>query len=114
MRADLTIEIVVVAERLTGQSRVVYVSDFAPVDQAMEMFVSDPGKLIALYHQDAYRNDILRARRHQNAMVYPGNDLHEKMILVGQVRGKLMIDHDSHIEVSRAQLHLTNIPVDEI
>lgn len=113
MRADIVIEIIVVAEKLTGQSRVVYISDCAPVDEAMDMFVSDPGKLIALYHQDAYRNDILRARRHQNAMLYPGAP-HEKMILVGQVRGKLEIDHASHIEVSRAQLHLTNIPIDEI
>jgi hypothetical protein len=113
MRADITIEIVVVAEKLTGQSRVVYISDCAPADEAMDMFVSDPGKLIALYHQSAYRDDTLRARRHHNAMVYPGK-LHEKMILVGQVRGKLIIDHASHIEVSRAQLHLTNIPIDEI
>lgn len=113
MRADITIEIVVVAEKLTGQSRVVYLCDCAPVDETMDMFVSDPGKLIALYHQDAYRDDTLRARRHQNAMTYPG-DLHEKMILVGQVRRTLAIDHASHIEVSRAQLHLKNIPIDEI
>jgi hypothetical protein len=113
MRADITIEIIVVAEKLTGQSRVVYVSECAPVGEAMEMFVSETGKLIALYHQDAYRNDTLRARRHQNAMVYPGMP-HEKMILVGHVRGRLDIDHESHIEVSRAQLHLKNIPIDEI
>ncbi|MGZ3157576.1 MAG: hypothetical protein ACXU7D_09185 [Burkholderiaceae bacterium] len=113
MRADITIEIVVIAEKMTGQSRVVYISDCARADEAMDMFVSDPGKLIALYHQSAYRDDTLRARRHQNAMVYPGMP-NEKMILVGQVRGKLTIDHDSHIEISRAQLHLTDIPIDEV
>lgn len=114
MRTDITIEIVVVAEKSTGQSRVIYISDFAPEGQAMDMFVSDPGKLIALYHQDAYRNDILRTRRHQGNMIYPDHARQEKMILVGQVRRKLDLDLDSHIEISRAMLHLNNIPIDEI
>lgn len=114
MRTDIAIEIVVVAEKSTGVSRVEYISDFLTGDQTMDIFVSDPGKLIALYRPQAYENPLLKTRRAENSMLYPGDGLQEKMILVGQVRGQLIMDLASHIEVSRAHLHLQNIPIDEV
>ena len=113
MHTDVTIEIVVVIEKATGRNRVVYLSNIAPAEQAMDLFVSETSRLIALYHQDAYNDDVLKARRTQNNMLYPGSTT-EKMIFVGQVSRTLKYDLDSHIEVSRAQLHLKHIPIDEL
>ena len=112
MRHDMKIEIVVLVEKASNQSRVVYFSEFAPADQPMDMYVSETGRLIALYHQEAYGNDTLRTRRDQNCMIYPGS-LNEKMVRVGQLYGTLPAD-GSHAEVSRAPLNLKNIPVDEL
>jgi len=112
MRTDLTIEIVVLIEKATGRNKVVYLSDFAAADGALDLFVSETNRLIALYHQDAY-GDTLKARRNQNNMLYPGSDS-ERMIFVGQLLNALKFDSTTHIEVSRAQLHLKHIPVDEL
>jgi hypothetical protein len=113
MRTDLTIEIVVLIEKSTGKNRVVYLSDYARAEGALDLFVSESTRRIALCHQDAYDNDTLKARRNQNNMHYPGSDI-ERMIYVGQLLSSLKCDSTTHIEVSRAQLHLKQIPVDEL
>lgn len=111
MYVDLVIEIVVLAEKASGASKVFYCSDFAPEGQALDMYVSEQERAIALYHPAAYADPVLGERHRRQAMTYPGRP-QEKMLLVGQVRGAVVID-DEHIEVSRAPLHLKSIPVDE-
>lgn len=112
MRTDLTIEIVVLEEKNSGDSKVFYCSDFAPVGQALDMYVSEQECSIALYHQAAYADPVLGERHSRKAMSYPGRPA-EKMVLVGQVYGALPVDPASHVEVSRAHLKLKAIPVDE-
>ena len=113
MRSDILIEIVVMIEKATGKNKVVYLSSVAPAEQAMDLFVSETNRQIALYHQEAYEDDTLKARRNQNNMLYPGSTT-ERMIFVGQVVRALRFDPDLHFEVSRAQLHLKHIPIDEL
>jgi hypothetical protein len=112
MRQDVTIEIVVILEKPAGLSKVVYCSSVVPAGQTMDLYVSEIKKSIALYHPEAYENDILRTRRAQNSMTYPGTQ--EKMLHVGQVTTSLSLNPQSHMEVCRAQLHLTGIPIDEL
>ncbi len=113
MRIDILIEIVVMIEKSTGKNKVVYLSSIAPPEQSMDLFVSETHRQIALYHQDAYNDDILKARRNQNNMLYPGSAT-EKMIFVGQLSRTSKLDPAAYIEVSRAQLHLKHIPIDEL
>ena len=113
MRTDIMIEIVVLIEKSTGKNKVAYLSSIAPLEQSMDLFVSETNRQIALYHQDAYNDDTLKARRNQNNMLYPGSTT-EKMIFVGQLLHALKLDMSLYIEVSRAQLHLKHIPIDEL
>ena len=113
MRTDIMIEIVVMIEKSTGKNKVIYLSSIAPLEQCMDLFVSETSRQIALYHQEAYNDDILKARRNQNNMLYPGSTT-ERMIFVGHLAHALKFDPDSYIEVSRAQLHLKHIPIDEL
>lgn len=113
MRTDVVIEIVVLIEKSTGKNRVIYLSECAPADRALDLYVSESSRRIALYHQHAYDDDVLKARRNQNNMVYPGTT-DEKMIFVGHVMNASRHDPATHLEVSRAPLHLKNIPIDEL
>lgn len=113
MRIDILIEIVVMIEKSTGKNKVVYLSSIAPPEQGMDLFVSETNRHIALYHQDAYNDDILKARRNQNNMLYPGSTT-ERMIFVGQLVHAMKLDMNLYLEVSRAQLHLKHIPIDEL
>ncbi|MDP9109446.1 MAG: hypothetical protein M3N23_10310 [Pseudomonadota bacterium] len=110
MRADVMIEIVVVLEKASGHSKVVYVCDIAPADAAMDMFVAESTQAIALYHHSSY-DAARQSMKLQGAMRYPGSG--EKMILVGQVRRYLQLDTATQLEVSRAPLRLKDIPIDE-
>ena len=113
MRTDILIEIVVIVEKATGKNKVVYLSSIATGSQPLDLFVSETNRHIALYHQEAYADDELRNRRARNAMLYPGGE-GEKMILVGQVESALNFDPALYFELSRAQLHLKHIPIDEL
>ena len=112
MHIDLTIEIVVLEEKSSGDSKVFYCSDFAPVGQSLDLYVSEQECSIALYHPAAYDDPVLKERLSRKAMTYPGRP-QEKMVLVGHVHGALPVDPASHVEVSRAHLSLKAIPVDE-
>ncbi|CAN5136273.1 hypothetical protein BH11PSE11_BH11PSE11_05130 [soil metagenome] len=111
MRTDLTIEIVVLIEKASGRNQVVYLSNLAEVDPALDLYVSEVNRHIALYHRDGDQDDQQTPRRSQSGLFYPGST--EKMMYVGELRSKLDFDAESHVEVSRAQLHLKNIPIDE-
>lgn len=112
MYTDLIIEVVVLAEKQGGASKIVYRSDFVPVGQTMDLYVSEESRLIALYHHAAYADPVLAERHRTNQMVYPGR-AHEKLILVGRVHGTIEGDAQMQVEVSRAPLRLKAIPVDE-
>ncbi|MEC5215345.1 hypothetical protein RCH09_000275 [Actimicrobium sp. GrIS 1.19] len=111
MRADVMIEIVVVVDKASGHSKVVYLCDIAPAGDSMDLFVAEDSKSIALYHHLRY-DDAGRDRRNRAAMTYP-DGRGEKLILVGQVQRALQLDAATQIEVSRAHLRLKAIPVDE-
>lgn len=111
MRTDVMIEIVVIVEKSSGTSKVIYLCDIAPADESMDIYVAELSKSIALYHHDSY-DDARRALRAQRRMTYPGGD-GERLILVGQVRRTFAFDPVTHLELSRAQLRLKAIPLDE-
>lgn len=113
MRKDLEIDIVVLVEKATGVSKVVYCSDVVQEGQTMDLYVSELNKSIALFHHEAYADPVLQERREQHNMLYPGSKNNEKIILVGQLCGALHLDPGTYIEISRAALHLKNIPIDE-
>lgn len=112
MHTDLTIEIIVLVHKQSGESKVVYRSDFAPTDQALDMYVAEQSRAIALYHQAAYADPVLAERLQSKTMSYPGRP-NERLILVGQLQGALHPESTTHVELSRAPLHLKAIPVDE-
>lgn len=111
MRIDIMIEIVVTVAKSTGDSTVNYLSDIAPIDDSMDIYVAEVSKSIALYHHAGY-NEARRAMRDARQTISPQHPA-EKMILVGQVRRALSFDPATHVEVSRAQLRLKDIPLDE-
>ncbi len=112
MHTDLTIEIIVLVDKESGASKVVYRSDFAPTAQPLDLYVAEKSRAIALYHQAAYADPVLAERLRNASMVYPGQP-DERLILVGQLQGDLQPDVLTHVELSRAPLHLKGIPVDE-
>ena len=111
MHKDVMIEIVVVADKAGGNSKVVYLYEDAPSDDAMDIYVSEVSKSIALYRESSYDRTRLALRNNQQ-MTFPGNP-GEKLILVGQVRRTLDYDPATQLEVSRAPLRLKAIPIDE-
>jgi hypothetical protein len=111
MHVDVMIEIVVVADKTSGNSRVNYLSDIVSADDAMDIYVSETSKSIALYHHSSY-DAARRLLRDTQQMQYP-DATHEKLILVGQVARALQIDAATQLEVSRAPLRLKAIPLDE-
>ena len=111
MHVDVMIEIVVVAEKASGNSRVNYLSEIVSVDYVMDIYVSENSKSIALYHQSSY-DARRRTLRDNQEMTYP-DAAREKLILVGQVARSLQIDPVTQLEVSRAPLRLKAIPLDE-
>ena len=111
MRIDVMIEIVVIVEKSSGNTTVVYLCGIAPADDSMDIYVAETSKSIALYHHDGYDN-ARRDLRTRGRMTYPDGK-REKLILVGQVRRSLQLDPATHLEVSRAHLRLKAIPLDE-
>jgi hypothetical protein len=112
MHADVNIEVVVLLEKATGETKVFFLSTFAPGDQAMELFVSQSGHAFALYHMDAYSDKTLKNRRNTNNMLLPGQPT-ERLTLAGQVWHKSAYNAGDYIELSRSSLNLRNVPVDE-
>ena len=111
MHIDVMIEIVVVVDKASGNSRVNYLSEIAPADDTLDIYVSETSKSIALYHQASYDAER-RLLRDTQSMRYP-DAAREKLILVGQIARNLQIDPINQIEVSRAPLRLKAIPLDE-
>ena len=111
MHIDVMIEIVVVVDKASGNSRVNYLSEIAMADDPLDIYVSETSKAIALYHHSSY-DAARKALRETQAMVYP-DPAHEKLILVGQVARSLQLDPVNQLEVSRAPLRLKAIPLDE-
>lgn len=112
VRTDVKIDVVVLAEKSTGKTKVVFESNFAPADQAMDLFASQPGKSFALYHQDAYYDKTLESRRKTNNMLMPGQPT-ERLILVAGVLGGPSYNQNEYIELSRCTMNLKNVPIDE-
>jgi hypothetical protein len=111
LRADVKIEVVVLVEKATGKTKVVFESSSAPADQAMDFFVSWSGKDFALYHQDAYYDKTLE-NRYKTNMLVPGKPT-ERLIFVGSVLGGLSYNQNEYIELNRSAIDLKNVPIDE-
>ena len=111
MHVDVMIEIVVVADKTSGNSHVNYLSEIVSDDDAIDIYVSETSKSIALYHQSSYKA-ARRVLHDTQQMTYP-DGAREKLILVGQVARSLQIDPATQLEVSRAPLRLKAIPLDE-
>ena len=111
MHIDVMIEIVVVVDKSTGNSRVNYLSEIAAAGDVLDIYVSETSKSIALYHHAGY-DAARRVLRDTQCMTYPDAG-REKLILVGQVAHRLQIDAQNQLEVSRAPLRLKAIPLDE-
>ena len=112
MRTDVTLEVVVLMAKATKQTHVVYLSDAAPSNNAMELFVSESGQSFALYSQEAYYDATLRKLRNENQLTTPGPSK-EKLVLLGSVWGAPTFDSSSHLEISRSTLHLKGVAIDE-
>jgi len=112
MRTDLTLEVVILIAKATKRTHVVYLSDAAPSNNAMELFVSESGKLFALYSQEAYYDATLRELRNEDRLTAPGPS-REQLVLLGSVWRAPPFDSSSHLEIARSTLHLKDVAVDE-
>lgn len=112
MIIDLKIEVVVLFSISKKQIEVVFLSPIAGANQSAELWRSQDSGDYALYHQDAYYNSAIAARRAQGKMSHP-KKRNELMLLIGNVWGAPTWSSDDVWELARSGYVLPNVAVDE-
>jgi hypothetical protein len=112
MIIDLKIEVVVLFSISKKQIEVVFLSPIAGPNQSAELWRSQNSGDYALYHQDAYYNGGLAARRAQGKMCHP-KKRNELIFLIGNVWGAPTWSSDDTWEIARSESILPDVAVDE-
>ena len=104
------IDLVEVYDRVSRSLKVFHLSELADGNSPFEWWISADGKHHALFHQDAYYDEVLRQRRSAGNMICP-QDRTQRLILVGQIYSQIDLEPESYVELFRTRFPLASVSV---
>jgi hypothetical protein len=108
----IAIEIVEVFDKASGSLRIFHLSPLADANSPFEWWISEDGLHHALFHQEAYYDDVLRQRRESGNMIC-SKDQTKRLVLIGNIFRQIDLDPNTFIELSRNAVQLHSISVDQ-
>ena len=113
MITQLALDVVVLFSKAKSELEVVLVSSIAGASQSAELWRGRDTGAYALYHQDAYYNESLAARRAHGRMHHPQHKS-DLMVLIGNVWGARTWSPDDTWEIVRSSIVLPDVCIDEL
>lgn len=108
--AQIHIDLVEVFDLASRTLRTFHLSEIADANSPFEWWISGDGRHHALFHKDAYYDEVLQRRRTRGNMICP-QDKTQRLVLAGQICRQIDLPPKSCVELCRARLKLTSVSV---
>jgi|GEM_PF-5048049 len=109
--AQVELHLLEVFVKASAAVRTFYLCDLADADCPLEWWISMDGRHHALFHQEAYYDEVLRRRRESGNMICPQNKS-QRLAMVGHIARQLDLEPEAFVVLFEGRFRLQSVCID--